>query len=186
MNEYILAFEAKEYAEWFSWMYVIAIVVGLIAIGFIRAILQAVKKDGLGIFRKEKLLIIPLLFAIVFSYATITIAYEGINGVIDGHSLYNRYQNGDCDYVEGYVTDFHPMPDSLHDSEHFKVNGILFSYGADNSEYYYSTCQKDGGILKEGSYVRLWYTNVDIGGEYPMSYIMRIEIKRSSLSSTQN
>ena len=176
MNEYILAFEAKEYAEWFSWMYVIAIVVGLIAIGFIRAILQAVKKDGFGIFRK-------FFDQLSGKHSG---AYEGINGVIDGHSLYNRYKNGECDYVEGYVTDFHPMPDDLHDSEHFKVNGILFSYGADNSEYYYSTCQKDGGILKEGSYVRLWYTNVDIGGEYPMSYIMRIEIKRSSLSSTQN
>ena len=68
------------------------------------------------------------------------------------------------------------MPDDLHDTERFKVNRIAFSYGADNSEYSYSTCQKDGGVLKEGLYVRMWYVNADIGEEYPISFIMRIEV----------
>ena len=187
MNEYIVVFEAKEYTTWFSWLYVIAIALGLFTFFWlIKPLWQMVRQDGWGIFRKEKVLIILLLFAIVLSYATITIAYESVNGVISGHSLYKRYQNGECDYVEGYITDFHPMPKMGHDTESFKVNGVAFAYGDENSDYYYSTCQKDGGVLEDGLYVRLWYTNVDLGVEYPMSYIMRIEVKRSSISSTQN
>lgn len=186
MDEYITVFEAQEYTAWFSWLYVVALALGLIAIGFIRDIWGAVQQDGWSIFRKEKLLIIPLLFAVILSYATVTIAYAGVDNVISMHSLYNRYKDGECDYVEGYITDFHPMPKELHDTERFKVNGIAFSYGADNSKYYYSTCQQDGGVLREGLYVRLWYSNFDTGTEYPMSSIMRIDVKRSSISSEQN
>lgn len=186
MNEYILVFEAEAYTTWFSWMYVIAIVLGLLAFFFIQSIWETIKENGWGIFRKDKVLILLLVIAVVLSYASITLAYAGVYNVIAGHSLYNHYKNGKCDYIEGYITDFHPMPKMGHDTESFKVNGVAFAYGDENSEYYYNTCQKDGGVLEEGLYVCLWYTNVDLGVEYPMSYIMRIEVKRSSISSTQN
>lgn len=177
MKDYITVFEAKEYTTWFSWLYVVAVVIGLIAFfWFVRPLYQAVKQNGFGILLKEKILILLLVFAVVLSFASVTVAYTGIETVVSGYSLYNRYQNGECDFVEGYITDFHPMPKDLHDTERFKVNGVAFAYGADNSEYYYSTCQKDGGVLKEGLYVRMWYFNADIGEEYPMSYIMRIEV----------
>ena len=177
MKDYITVFEAKEYTTWFSWLYVVAVVIGLIAFfWFVRPLYQAVKQNGFGILLKEKILSLLLVFAVVLSFASVTVAYTGIETVVSGYSLYNRYQNGECDFVEGYITDFHPMPKDLHDTERFKVNGVAFAYGADNSEYYYSTCQKDGGVLKEGLYVRMWYFNADIGEEYPMSYIMRIEV----------
>ena len=188
MTEYILVFEAEAYTTWFSWMYVIAIVLGLLAFFFIQSIWDTIKENGWGIFREEKIVILLLVIAVVLSYASITLAYEGVNDVIDSHALYNRYKNGECDYIEGYITDFHPMPKEGHDIESFKVNGVAFSYGGGlPSEYYYNTCQKDGGVLEDGLYVRLWYTNVDFfGDEYPTSYIMRIEVKRSSISSTPN
>ena len=188
MDEYITVFEAQEYTTWFSWLYVVALAMGLFTFFWlIKPIWKAVKEEGWGIFRKEKLLILPLLFAIVLSYATVTIAYTGIDDVIAGHSLYNRYKDGKCDYVEGYITDFHPMPKEGHDDERFKVNGVAFSYGGGlPSEYYYNTCKKDGGVLEEGLYVRLWYLNFDHGTEYPISYIMRIDVKRSSISGEQN
>ena len=177
MKDYITVFEAKEYTTWFSWLYVVAVVIGLIAFfWFVRPLYQAVKQNGFGILLKEKILSLLLVFAVVLSFASVTVAYTGIETVVSGYSLYNRYQNGECDFVEGYITDFHPMPKDLHDTERFKVNGVAFAYGADNSEYYYSTCPKDGGVLKEGLYVRMWYFNADIGEEYPMSYIMRIEV----------
>lgn len=177
MENFITVFEAREYTTWFSWLYVIAIVLGVFAFFWlIQPLYQAIKRDGFRIFVKEKIFILLLVFAVVLSFASIALAYSGIETVVSGHSLYNRYTNGECDYVEGYISDFHPMPEDLHDSERFTVNGVAFSYGADNSEYYYSTCQKDGGVLKEGLYVRMWYFNADIGEEYPMSYIMRIEV----------
>lgn len=177
MNKYITVFEAKADATWFSWLYLIAIALGLITfIWFIKPLIGAVREDGFRVFLNKKGFILILVFAVILSYATVMLGYTGISTVVNRHQLYNNYINGECDYVEGFIEDFHSMPEDLHDSEHFTVNGVKFSYGADNSEYFYSTCRKDGGILQEGLYVRLWYFNTDIGSEYPMSYIMRIDI----------
>ena len=132
MDDYILVFEAKEYTTWFSWLYIIAIVLGLFTFFWlIKPLWQMVRQDGWSIFLKEKILILLLVIAVVLSYASITLAYAGVDNAIAGHSLYNRYQNGECDYVEGYVTDFHPMPKEGHDDERFKVNGVAFAYGGD-------------------------------------------------------
>ncbi|MGM9680122.1 MAG: hypothetical protein ACI3XR_01305 [Eubacteriales bacterium] len=177
MEEYITVFEAKADSGWFSWLYLIAIALGLIAfIWFIKPLIGAVREDGFRVFLKKKSLILVLFFALSLSYTAVMLGYTGVSTVVDRHRLYDRYVNGECDYVEGFIEDFHPMPEDLHDTEHFTVNGVKFSYGADNSEYFYSTCRKDGGILREGLYVRLWYFNADIGSEYPMSRILRIDV----------
>ena len=86
--------------------------------------------------------------------------------------VYGTYQEGDALVVEGTVHDFHPMPETLHDTESFTVNGIEFYYAYDESPVYYSKCAFDGGyITHDGQKVKIWY--IEKGG---YNYIVRIDL----------
>ena len=179
MDQYSTAFRAKEYTSWFSWIWLLALIMGLfVFFWLIKAQLyETVKEKGFSMAIKDNVFIIMFAVTILLSCMTLALVYSGFSEVINGHRRYEDYVNGNCEYIEGYIENFHPMPEELHDTEHFTVNDVGFSYGADNSDYYYSRCQKDGGFLREGMYVRMWYINVDVGSDYPDSYIMQIDVK---------
>ncbi len=110
--------------------------------------------------------------ALFFLIITLYLPYANLSSNLELRDNYDRYQAGECAYVEGVITDFHPMPEELHGVESFTVDGVCFAYGAEKSPYYYSLCPKDGGLLKDGQEVRIWYFPDATGGT-----IMRINVK---------
>jgi hypothetical protein len=78
--------------------------------------------------------------------------------------------------VEGIVKDFHPMPATGHDMEHFTVNGIYFEY-SDNSlgDPGYKTSEINGGVVKKDLYVKLTYINY-----YDRNVILKIETDKAT------
>ena len=89
-----------------------------------------------------------------------------------GGDYYNNisaFNSGKYKIVEGYVTDFVPMPFEGHANESFKVSGITFSY----SDYtitsgFNNTCSH-GGPICGGEYVRISYVG---------NTIIKLEIAR--------
>ena len=87
--------------------------------------------------------------------------------------IYDTYHEGEALVVEGEVQDFHPMPETLHDSESFTVSGIEFSYNNHKESSYYSQCAFDGGaITRNNQKVKIWYVKTDDGEKY----IARIDL----------
>jgi len=114
-----------------------------------------------------------MIFALVISYMSILFAYSFVESMVVWDQYYDIYMSGECEVVEGYVEDFHPMPETLHDRESFKVSNVYFAYGSSDSRLYYEKCAKDGGYInRNGIKVKIWYI---ITAE-DSSLIMRIDI----------
>ena len=114
------------------------------------------------------------ILALAISYLNILFAYSFIESMVVWNQYYDAYISGECEVIEGYVEDFHPMPETLHDRESFKVSNIYFAYGSSDSRLYYEKCAKDGGYIKQnGIKVKIWYI---ITGENGTNLIMRIDI----------
>jgi len=116
--------------------------------------------------------LVPLLFSIIPFLISVLSCVSFFSTNMDYINIYEQYANGQSKVIEGIVEEFHPMPETLHDSEHFEVSGVEFSYGADNSKYFYSRCKKDGGIfIGNGQKVKIWYVPDD-----GHNYIMRVDV----------
>ena len=167
------AFEAAKPSIFYR-PYVLAIALIFILVSvhiFINGVLPIVQ-DKKAETREKSLVILPLFFSIipfvVSAYVCVIFFQTNTNYI----KIYEAYRNGESEIVEGQITSFHPMPEALHDTEHFEVGGILFSYTADNSKTFYSRCKKDGGIFTgNGQTVRIWYVNDD-----GYNYIMKVEL----------
>lgn len=123
---------------------------------------------------KIKDYILPLIFSggllLAFTYTGIMYFSENIALI----EIYEKYKSGEYEIVEGTVENFHPMPEELHDAEHFEVDGVYFEYLARNSKHYYSQCKKDGGFITgNGQKVKIWY--VSYGG---YNHIMQLKLFR--------
>ena len=69
------------------------------------------------------------------------------------------YERGDYQIVEGYVEDFHPMPQQGHDQESFTVEGVKFSYSDFVLQYGYHNARSRGGVITgNGQHLRIGYT----------------------------
>lgn len=102
--------------------------------------------------------IVCAVFAVFSTWLCLLCVHGGITHITNLHTNYQSYISEECNIVEGYVEDFHPMPEELHDTERFTVDGQEFFYSADNSTLYYSRCKKDGGyITGNGIKVKIWY-----------------------------
>ncbi|MGF7040082.1 hypothetical protein [Mucilaginibacter lappiensis] len=65
-------------------------------------------------------------------------------------------------FVEGAVTDFHPMPGNGHGNEYFYVNGVPFGYSKfEEGIGGYHMTSLDGGAVKANLYVRIGYYHTD-------------------------
>ena len=115
---------------------------------------------------------LSFVFSTVLLFVSIYSAVAYFSGNIALMKMYQEYKSGECEIVEGTVENFHPMPQELHDTEHFEVNGVYFEYGADNSKHYYSRCRKDGGLITgNGQKVKIWYVSY---GDY--NCIMQLKL----------
>lgn len=78
---------------------------------------------------------------------------------IRNYKVMKDYLNSaDCLTVKGEVTEFHPMPSSGHDHEHFEINGVYFEY----SDYeiingYHNAASKGGVITHNGQNLLIKY-----------------------------
>ena len=68
------------------------------------------------------------------------------------------YQKGDYMIIEGYVENFHPMPDQGHGTEHFELDGIRFEYSDATVMQGYHTSRPKGGVITgDGQHLRIGY-----------------------------
>ena len=117
-------------------------------------------------------MLVPLLFSVIPFLISVFVCVSFFSTNMDYINIYEQYACGQSEVVEGMVEEFHPMPETLHDSEHFEVAGVKFNYGADNSKCFYSRCKKDGGIfVGNGQKVKIWYVPYD-----GHNYIMRVDL----------
>lgn len=145
----------------------------LIAIAFLLVSVFVFLNAFLPLKRARTLwMLVPLLFSIIPFLISVLSCVSFFSTNMDYINIYEQYANGQSKVIEGIVEEFHPMPETLHDSEHFEVSGVGFNYGADNSKYFYSRCKKDGGIfIGNGQKVKIWYVPHD-----GHNYIMRVDI----------
>ena len=78
--------------------------------------------------------------------------------IVSIFTTYKIYNGNELLKTEGYVSSYHPMPSSGHDTERFTVNNISFAY----SDYVisdlgYSNAKSKGGVIKDSLYVRIHY-----------------------------
>lgn len=166
-------FEAEKCTVLFDWTSLLALIPLIPCVIFAWEPLEELVKGGFSALKKRKSYFVMLGIALFFLIITLYVPYANLSHNSALREYYDRYKAGDCAYVEGVITDFHPMPEEGHDVESFTVNGVYFAYGGDlSSTYYYNLCQKDGGQLKDGREVRIWYFPDDLGGT-----IMCIDVK---------
>ena len=102
-----------------------------------------------------------MVFGIIFA------SFGGLICVILIPSMFSDYSNTKSIYLEkkyqtteGTVENYHPMPESGHDSERFTVNGVEFEFSDfDLSDYGYNNAASHGGAIKAGIEVRIGYFN---------------------------
>ncbi|MEZ0131032.1 hypothetical protein AB9T88_15185, partial [Flavobacterium sp. LBUM151] len=71
--------------------------------------------------------------------------------------IYRTYSilNNGLKSIEGYVTDFHGMPSSGHDTERFKVKNVKFEFSDfDLTDFGYNNAKSKGGEIDENAYIR--------------------------------
>lgn len=78
--------------------------------------------------------------------------------IINIFITYKIYNSNKLLKTEGYVTNYHPMPSSGHDTERFTVNHVNFTY----SDYVisdlgYNNAKSKGGVINDNLYVRIHY-----------------------------
>lgn len=91
-------------------------------------------------FGTKILSIIFLLMFVIYTY-----------GYFDSYfRLLDTYKTGNgLKEVRGVVENFHPMPEGRHDTEHFTINGVGFSFsGISLVDFVYNRTKIDGGVIK--------------------------------------
>jgi len=107
----------------------------------------------------------PILF---IGFACVWTVVAGV-GIL-GHWLTAR--NTPANLVEGPVENFHPMPFTGHDTEHFTVEGVRFDYSDYEITPGFNQTRSHGGPIRPGLYVRIHY--VTLSGEG--ATIVKLEI----------
>jgi hypothetical protein len=159
--QYVTIFDLSQKGlDWFP---------GIIGLAFVLFGLGALASRRPGASPKLKALI-PVVIGTLF----------GIGAM--GFQISNRqhYQQvlaqGSALVVEGPIENFHPMPKQGHDTEHFTVNGVYFSYTDFSATPAFNNTSSHGGPLREGLVVRIAYTDSrEFGGQLA---ILRIEQRR--------
>ena len=71
-------------------------------------------------------------------------------------------KNGQTEFVEGMVTNFHPMPAAGHAMESFMVKGVRFRYSDYVITAGFNNTASHGGPIREGLLVRIWHRDGEI------------------------
>ena len=99
-------------------------------------------------FRRVIVFIFPV-FAALFTITTLAVTLN------DYCNLASALRNGQCEIVEGIVTEFDPMPYEGHKDESFVVNGHRFRYSDYQGTAGFNQSQSHGGPIHEGLAVRI-------------------------------
>ncbi|MDR1388824.1 MAG: hypothetical protein LBJ31_02480 [Treponema sp.] len=62
--------------------------------------------------------------------------------------------------TEGFVEHFNPMSENTDES--FEVNGVKFSYSINSASAAFKQVKINGGPIRDGIYVKIFYINNDI------------------------
>lgn len=122
--------------------------------------------------KTEKLLRTVLAFIVI----VLIIEYIGmVDDVVQLYSqdFYTRYLKGECLVTEGYITEYEAPNDGRPDS--FCLNNIEFVVrDRPLNAYGYNIRQENGGVLKNGEYVRIHY--FEYQGDHVM---MKLDLRTS-------
>ncbi|MBO9586707.1 MAG: hypothetical protein J7574_21280 [Flavobacterium sp.] len=94
----------------------------------------------------------------IIKYASIIIFVFLV--ILQTKKIYRTYSilNNGLKSIEGYVSDFHGMPSSGHDTERFKVRNVKFEFSDfDLTDFGYNNAKSKGGVIDENVYIRLKY-----------------------------
>jgi hypothetical protein len=90
------------------------------------------------------------------------------------HSRHERYasivEQGACNFTEGFVENFVPMPSDGHGVESFSVSGVRFAYSDYRKTGGFNNTSTRGGPIRDNSYVRICF-------DPPGNVILRLEIR---------
>lgn len=82
-------------------------------------------------------------------------------GALEYRATVGAYRRGEYRTVEGYVEDFHPMPETGHDTESFTLGGVEFAYSDYQSQFGYHNARSLGGVITgDGQHLKIGYTQV--------------------------
>ena len=111
------------------------------------------------------------IVVILIDFANIGLVEDTVQ--LHSQDFYTRYLNGECLVTEGYITEYEAPNNGRPDS--FCLNNIEFLVQDRPSDAYgYNIRQQNGGVLKNGEYVRIHYF------EYKGSAIMmELELRTS-------
>ena len=111
------------------------------------------------LFASDKLKWFPTLF-LIGAVSWTGIAFLAIFfGYLSGSAT---LLSGRTKYVEGVVQDFVPMPYGGHAEESFTVKGVPFHYSDYELTAGFNKSASHGGPIRQGLYVRIWYSSNDI------------------------
>jgi hypothetical protein len=120
----------------------------------------------------SKIIYFKIVSWVVISFAIFAAAI-GFLLVSSGRlKLQSNYDKKAYLTIEGYVTNFFPMPNAGGKHESFFVNGIYFDY----SDYYitggFNNTKSHGGPISDGKYVRIFYNK-----EYDYNLILGLWVR---------
>jgi hypothetical protein len=129
----------------------IALIVGICI--FIVAVINKFKNRG----QKNPLFIFSLIWISIVSFFS---AMWLLPSSCTNSKLLTLYKSNNYSVVEGYVTDFDPMPFEGHRVESFNINGIHFEYSDFIITGGFNKTRSHGGPLSEGKYVKVYYVQI--------------------------
>jgi hypothetical protein len=100
-----------------------------------------------------------LILLSVSSFYFLAMVAIACGELTDYFNLLAAYKNGNCEKIEGNVSNFDPMPYGGHKSESFTLNGKKFSYTDFCITPGFNQTASHGGPLREGLLVRIWHQN---------------------------
>ena len=112
---------------------------------------------------------------IFFSFVIIVISIMVISvgsSYFGSKRIYSQYQKGNAQIVEGEVSEYHANLEQNNLPDSFLVDNVRFEIPCFTTPWGYPLRQQDGGILKEGMYVKIYYVSY----KYE-NVIMKVEIQ---------
>ena len=132
------------------------IVTGIVSLAIGGTLLLRKKHD-----RASK--VFPLMAVIIGSILFLVSLIIFGGSVASKNKLMSAYQSGQFQVVEGLVDVLHRQPHSGHTKgDVISINGKQFEINYFNRTPAYSRTISHGGVLREGTYARVYYRNGDI------------------------
>ncbi|MBQ2676433.1 MAG: hypothetical protein IJF54_03400 [Clostridia bacterium] len=126
-----------------------------------------------------------IFFAIAILILTLVISSSIYTHIESKSSVYGKYKSGDYSIVEGEIYNYNIPADPGRHSDVFYVGDCEFIVPGFTTIWGYPLRQKDGGILKDGMRVKIYYVKYKFD-----NVMMRLEVldeiePQSTINTTQ-